>query len=208
MKKKFSYKDILYKSKRLTALALIVVFGTGLMVTAGMHDEIPVHDGDVLVDSRAATEQKLPQEGTFAEMRASLDLDRSKLLANLDSTINNSENENEKKNASAEKSRIMDTMEKELSVESMIKSKGLPESFVIMTDSSVTVTVDKQELDSNTVAKICDIVMRETGKTADKIVVQSKYCSKRQSLAKRTYIKNRALTTFPLHPAELFGIMK
>ena len=50
MKKKFSYKDILYKSKRLTALALIVVFGTGLMVTAGMHDEIPVHDGDVLVD--------------------------------------------------------------------------------------------------------------------------------------------------------------
>lgn len=57
----------------------------------------------------------------------------------------------------------------------MIKSKGLPESFVIMTDSSVTVTVDKQELDSNTVAKICDIVMRETGKTADKIVVQSKY---------------------------------
>ena len=81
----------------------------------------------------------------------------------------------EKKNASAEKTRIMDTMEKELSVESMIKSKGLPESFVIMTDSSVTVTVDKQELDSNTVAKICDIVMRETGKTADKIVVQSKY---------------------------------
>ena len=108
-------------------------------------------------------------------MRASLDLDRGKLLASLDSTINNSENENEKKNASAEKTRIMDTMEKELSVESMIKSKGLPESFVIMTDSSVTVTVDKQELDSNTVAKICDIVMRETGKTADKIVVQSKY---------------------------------
>ena len=36
MKKKFSYKDILYKSKRLTALALIVVFGTGLMVTAGI----------------------------------------------------------------------------------------------------------------------------------------------------------------------------
>ena len=66
MKKKFSYKDILYKSKRLTALALIVVFGTGLMVTAGMHDEIPVHDGDVLVDSRAATEQNLPQEGPFA----------------------------------------------------------------------------------------------------------------------------------------------
>ena len=57
----------------------------------------------------------------------------------------------------------------------IIKAKGLPDSFVMITDSSVNVTVDKQELDTNTVAKICDIVMRETGKTADKIVIQSKY---------------------------------
>ena len=66
-------------------------------------------------------------------------------------------------------------MENELAIESIIKAKGLPDSFVMITDSSVNVTVDKQELDTNTVAKICDIVMRETGKTADKIVIQSKY---------------------------------
>jgi hypothetical protein len=45
----------------------------------------------------------------------------------------------------------------------------------MITESSVNVTVDKQELDTNTVAKICDIVMRETGKTADRIVIQSMY---------------------------------
>ncbi|MBR3706362.1 MAG: SpoIIIAH-like family protein, partial [Firmicutes bacterium] len=81
----------------------------------------------------------------------------------------------EKSNASKEKERILSTMETELAVESLIKSKNLPESHVVITENSVCVTVDKQELDTNTVAKICDIVMRETGKSADKIVVQSKY---------------------------------
>ena len=80
-----------------------------------------------------------------------------------------------KKNASEQKQRIMDYMETELAIESIIESKGLPDSFVLITESSISVTVDQQELDTNTVAKICDIVMRETGKSADKIVIQSKY---------------------------------
>ena len=160
LKKKFSYKDILYKGKRLGALCLILVFGAGLVVTSQMGNDIPVHDGDVLVDSLAVTEDA-PKEGTFEEMRAALDIERNKLLSSLDSE--------------QEKKRITGYMEKELAVESLIKSKSLPSSYVVITEGSVSVTVDKQELDTNTVAKICDIVMRETGRTADKIVIQSKY---------------------------------
>lgn len=160
LKKKFSYKDILYKGKRLGALCLILVFGAGLVVTSQMGNDIPVHDGDVLVDSLAVTEDA-PKEGTFEEMRAALDIERNKLLSSLDSE--------------QEKKRITGYMEKELAVESLIKSKNLPSSYVVITEGSVSVTVDKQELDTNTVAKICDIVMRETGRTADKIVIQSKY---------------------------------
>ena len=160
LKKKFSYKDILYKGKRLGALCLILVFGAGLLVTSQMGNEIPVHDGDVLVDSLAVSEDA-DKEGTFEEMRAALDLERNKLLSSMDSE--------------QEKKLITGYMEKELSVESLIKSKNLPSSYVVITESCVTVTVDKQELDTNTVAKICDIVMRETGRTADKIVIQSKY---------------------------------
>lgn len=160
LKKKFSYKDILYKGKRLGALCLILVFGAGLIVTSNMGSEIPVHDGDVLVDSLAVSEDEKPA-GTFEEMRAALDLERNKLLSSLDSE--------------QEKKRITGYMEKELAVESLIKSKNLPSSYVVITEGSVSVTVDKQELDTNTVAKICDIVMRETGRSADKIVIQSKY---------------------------------
>ncbi len=176
MKKKFSYKDIIFKGKRLAALCLIVVFGAGLALTSSLNSDIPVHDGDVLVDSLAVSEKDVqPEEGTFEEMRAALELERNKLIATLDSTIDNSKNDAEKANASQTKEKIVGYMENELAIESIIKAKGLPDSFVMITDSSVNVTVDKQELDTNTVAKICDIVMRETGKTADKIVIQSKY---------------------------------
>ncbi len=191
LKKKFSYKDIIFKGKRLAALCLIVVFGAGLAITSSMNGDIPVHDGDVLVDSLAVAEKdsggdmgdtgdtdgtaKDGEESSFEEMRAALTLERNKLIATLDSTINTSENEAEKANASKTKDKINGYMETELAIESLIKAKNLPESFVIITDSSVGITVDKQELDTNTVAKICDIAMRETGRTADKIVIQSKY---------------------------------
>ena len=33
----------------------------------------------------------------------------------------------------------------------------------------------KQELTDNDVAKICDIVMRETGRNASQIIIQSKF---------------------------------
>ncbi len=175
---KFSYKDIIYKSKRLAVLSLVLLFGAGLMVSGAMNEEndIPIHDGEVLVDSLAVTEEEqVAPKGDFESMRAELELERNKLLSSLDQTINNSENEGEKKHAAEEKKRIMNYMETEISIESIIKSKNLPTSFVLITEQSISVTVDEQELDTNTVAKICDIVMRETGKSADKIIVQSKY---------------------------------
>lgn len=177
-KKRFTYKDIVYKGKRMSALALIVMFGAGIALTSAGQSEIPVHDGDVLVDSLSLSEAETKETagtGTFEERRAALELERNKLLSALDSTINNSTSESEKSAAGEEKNRILAAMEDEASIESLIASKNLPASFVLITESSVNVTVDKQELDTNTVAKICDIVMRETGRSADKIIIQSMY---------------------------------
>ena len=57
-------------------------------------------------------------------------------------------------------------MEQEIAVENIIRTKNLPECLVIITDSSVTVTVDEQELKQNVVAKICNVVMEETGRVS------------------------------------------
>ena len=62
--------------------------------------------------------------------------------------------------------------EKEKTVETLIKNKGLPECFVVITDSGVNVTVNTEKLDQSTVTKICEIVMRQTGVKASEIVVQ------------------------------------
>ena len=122
MKKKFSYKDILYKSKRLAVMGLVAVMGTGLIVTSAVEkkNEVPVHDGEVLVDSLAVSEAEGKNTGDFETRRAQLELERNKLIATLDSTINNSKSEGEKTSASEEKKRIMEYMEKELGVSLVI----------------------------------------------------------------------------------------
>ena len=59
-------------------------------------------------------------------------------------------------------------------MENLIENKGYPEALVIMTDSSVNVTINKQELSQVDAARISDIVMRETGRPAEGIVIQRK----------------------------------
>ena len=66
-------------------------------------------------------------------------------------------------------------MEQEVACENVIKTKNLPDCLVIVTENKVTVTVDEENLKQDTVAKICNVIMEETGRSADKIVIQSKY---------------------------------
>ena len=57
-KKKFTYRDILFRKRRVAAATLIVVFGAGIILTQTGRTEIPVHDGDVLVDSLSVAEEQ------------------------------------------------------------------------------------------------------------------------------------------------------
>lgn len=194
MKKKIksSLKDLLNKRENLAIMAVALVFCVGVAVNGVRNGKIPLHDGDVLVDSRTAvteeagdsaenapeTEAKTPTDekgGVFAANRAALELERNDMLAQYDQTIKDASSEAEKNNASAQKKKLIGYMEQEIAVEGIILSKNLPESFVIITEKSVTVTVDDKDLDQNTVAKICSVVMTETGRTADKIIIQSRY---------------------------------
>ena len=204
MKKKFKVdlKGFFNKKENVAIAAVALVFCAGLVVTEMKASDIPLHDGDVLVDSRniakvedaeeapagdTATEgdETSKEDGsetegkadgsTFAEKRAKLELERNDLIAGYDSTIKNSTNDAEKKNAVANKEKLTKYMEQEVAITGIISSKNLPDCLVIITDSTITVTVDEQELTQNTVAKICNIVMEETGRSADKIIIQSNY---------------------------------
>ena len=179
--------------------ALLLCIGaytvTGSMVsqqqTAG--SDIPLHDGDVLVDSLNVKDAKGEAEGTldesslvtsddvaelentdtyFQELRATLDMDRNKIISMLTEAENSASTAAEKKDATEEKMQLLGYMEQEKTIETLIKNKGLPETFVVITDSGVNITVNTENLDQPTVTKICEIVMRQTDRKASEIVVQ------------------------------------
>lgn len=110
----------------------------------------------------------------FAEIRATMDMDRSEILSMLSTVIDQSDSGAERENATKQKLKIIEYMNTEKVIENLIVNKGFAEAFVVMTDSSVNVSVNKQELSQSDVAKIMDVVIRETGRPAQQIVIQNK----------------------------------
>ena len=156
-------------------------------------DDIPLHDGDVLVDSHNVSEENDKAENKvdesslvtsddvselensdtyFQELRATLDMDRNKIISMLTDAENSASGSKVKEEATAQKMQLLEYMEQEKTIETLLRNKGLPESFVVITESGVNVTVNSEELDQSMVTKICDIVMRETGREASQIIVQ------------------------------------
>lgn len=183
----------------MTVLAVVAIcFGIfsaadGMFADKPVNNDIPLHDGDVLVDSLNVQEEDSEAQGNidesalvtsddvselkntdtyFRELRATLDMDRNKILSMLTDAEGSASAKAEKEEVSAEKMRLLNYMEQEKTVETLIKNKGLPETFVVITDSGVNVTVNTKDLDQNTVTKICEIIMRETDRKAGEIVVQ------------------------------------
>ena len=154
-----------------------------------VHDdtaEIMPHDGDVLVDSLKLRKaeagqpdsEKTPDPETetntvtsddasalrnsdtyLDEVRATVEMDRNQIISMLSDVEEGAEN----------------STEKERMIEQLIRTKGLPECLVLISDNAVNVTVDKQDLQPSDTAKIYDIVLRETGRDAGQIIIQSKF---------------------------------
>lgn len=187
------------RRKAVTVTALALCFGAfaaagGLSQDETVNDDIPLHDGDVLVDSLNVQEEgetdgggnvdesalvtsddvtELENTDTyFQELRATLDMDRNKIISMLTDAESSASAQAEKTEASEEKMRLLDYMEQEKTIETLIRNKGLPESFVVITDQGVNVTVNTEDLDQDTVTKICEIIMRQTDRKAGEIVVQ------------------------------------
>lgn len=112
----------------------------------------------------------------YQEARATINMDRNQVISMLTDVIEETKDGSaEKNNATQQKLKIIDYMNKEKVIENLIKNKGFTDALVLMTDNSVNVTVNKQEITQSDVAKICDIVIRETGRDVSQIVIQSKY---------------------------------
>ena len=140
---------------------------------SGDSDQPVSGDGQIVTSDNVA---ELENSDTyFGEVRASVTMDRNEIISMLTEVINELPDGTEKNNATQQKLKIIDYMNKENEIESLIENKGFSEALVIITDTSVNISVKKQELSQADVAKIMDIAMRETGRTAEEIVIQSKF---------------------------------
>ena len=131
-----------------------------------------VSNTDILPDTEAVLGPTPTEEDFFAEARLSRQKARDEAVTILNATISNQNATDEaKNNAQATLSALSDSAVKEARIESLVIAKGYKDCVVFINDNGVKVIIPKQPngLQSQDTAKIKDIVISETGVTADKI---------------------------------------
>lgn len=162
------------KDKTSKGAVVDTIAGVGQGKDAATSSESAI-DSSMIVTSDDLSETT-NADAYFDEARATINMDRNQVISMLTDVIEETKDGTaEKNNATQQKLKIIDYMNKEKVIENLIKNKGFTDALVLMTDNSVNVTINKQEISQSDVAKICDIVMRETGRDASQIVIQSKY---------------------------------
>ena len=113
-------------------------------------------------------------QGSFFDIyRSERDSVRTQELAYLDAIVAQGGDEATLSEAQKQKMTLVGCMESELNTENLIRAKGFEEVIVSMHNGSVNVIVDADALTDEQVAQILDIVLRETGESADNIKVST-----------------------------------
>ena len=125
--------------------------------------------------STAAVSVSAPgAQGSFFDMyRSERDSVRTQELAYLDAIVAQGGDEATLSEAQKQKMTLVGCMESELNTENLIRAKGFEEVIVSLHNGSVNVIVDADALTDEQVAQILDIVLRETGETAENIKVST-----------------------------------
>jgi stage III sporulation protein AH len=108
----------------------------------------------------------------FVDYMTERDKTRSDEVKYLDSIINDKKTDAATlKTAQQQKADIALAMEKELSIESLLKAKGFDKVAAVYQPGSVNIIVGKGELTDAEVAQILDIAKTETGEKAENIKI-------------------------------------
>jgi stage III sporulation protein AH len=108
----------------------------------------------------------------FNTYRTDREAARNQEFSYLDSIITSTSSTTEAKaSAEAMKLELCTMMEKELTLENLIKAQGFEDAIITINTNNINVVVNDQELIASDVAQILTIITTETEFTADKVVV-------------------------------------
>lgn len=111
--------------------------------------------------------------GFFASYREERDNVRTQELAYLDAIVAQGADAETLNDAQKQKLDLINCMEIELTVENLVRGKGFDDVIVSMHAGSVNVIVGADALNDEQVAQILDIVLRETGESAQNVKIST-----------------------------------
>ena len=155
----------------------MTLLGVGLLLLAAVAANVIMNRNEerlVKADTAAVSVSAPGAQGSFFDMyRSERDSVRTQELAYLDAIVAQGGDEATLSEAQKQKLTLVGCMESELNTENLIRAKGFEEVIVSMHNGSVNVIVDADALTDEQVAQILDIVLRETGETAENIKVST-----------------------------------
>ena len=130
-------------------------------------EPVSAQNGDPDAVSTGAT----GANGFCASFRLDRDTPRQTEIEYLAAIIEQGADQETLADAQQQKLDIVNNMEKELTVESLLKAKGFKDAAVTLHSGAVNVILSAESLTEEQVAQVLDIVMRETGEPADSVKV-------------------------------------
>ena len=162
--------------KNLLNRRTMTLAGVGLLLLAAVAANVIMNRSErsALGDTAAVSVSSAGAQGSFFDIyRSERDSVRTQELAYLDAIVAQGGDQATMSEAQKQKMTLVGCMESELNTENLIRAKGFEEVIVSMHNGSVNVIVDADALTDEQVAQILDIVLRETGETAENIKVST-----------------------------------
>lgn len=134
-----------------------------------------VKDTNIDITETVTSKSLMKSSAYFIEGKLTRDKKRSEMISSLDDIITTQNTSKEiKDSATNMKLNLISNTEKEVFIENMIMAKGFNDAIVYLSDQSINIVVSSDQLEANDVAKIVDIVKRETNIPMDQIIIMGK----------------------------------
>ena len=126
-------------------------------------------------NTEATTAVNKASTGYFVDVKIGRENQRTVDKQTLKEMIDNQNTSKEaKKKAEDQYINLGNISEKEMIMEALIKSKGFDDAVVLLSSDSANITVKVKEIKADQVVQIKNIVCKESGLPATKVMVQSK----------------------------------
>ncbi|MBQ1821273.1 MAG: SpoIIIAH-like family protein [Clostridia bacterium] len=168
-----------YLNKRvLTAvglcLLLIAAVVTNILVNRTRNTEAKETGAQTNSGITQVSSQSGPADANFfASYREERDNVRTQELAYLDAIVAQGADSETLADAQQQKLELVNAMETELTVENLVRAKGFTDVIVSIHKGNINVVVGTDTLNDEQVAQILDIVLRETGKSAENVKIST-----------------------------------